>query len=158
MDKLEEHIIRNREELDRYTPSPVLWKRISKNIIKEKSPLIQWLSIAAMITIIIGTILVLFRPGGIMSDNKIAEGNFTTKTQNGSQLKETEIYYTGLANSIYLEATPLLERNPEIKRELSVDISQIDSICSEVKKDLKDILITKAMRLGFDTSKLIFIY
>ena len=55
-----------------------------------------------------------------------------------SQLKETEIYYNNLANSLYREATPMLTRNPEIEKELSTDISQIDSICSEIKKDLKD--------------------
>ena len=43
-----------------------------------------------------------------------------------------------LANSLYKEATPMLTRNPEIKKELVTDISQIDSICSEIKKDLKD--------------------
>ena len=32
----------------------------------------------------------------------------------------------------------MLTKNPEIEKELSADISQIDSICSEIKKDLKD--------------------
>jgi hypothetical protein len=58
--------------------------------------------------------------------------------QVSSQLKETEIYYNSLANSLYREATPLLTNNPEIEKELLTDISQIDSICSEIIKDLKD--------------------
>ena len=36
------------------------------------------------------------------------------------------------------EATPLLTKNPEIKKELNIDLSQLDSICSDLKKDLKD--------------------
>ena len=31
-----------------------------------------------------------------------------------------------------------LTANPEIQKELVTDISQLDSICSEIKKDLKD--------------------
>jgi len=53
-------------------------------------------------------------------------------------LKETEIYYSTLVNSLYMEATPLLTKNPEIKKELNTDLSQLDSICSDLKKDLKD--------------------
>jgi hypothetical protein len=55
-----------------------------------------------------------------------------------SHLKETEIYYNNLVNSLYREATPFLTSNPEIKKELNTDISQLDSICFEIKKDLKD--------------------
>lgn len=58
--------------------------------------------------------------------------------QTNPQLKETEIYYSNLVNSLYREATPLLTANPEIEKELTIDISQLDSICSEIKKDLKD--------------------
>ncbi len=32
----------------------------------------------------------------------------------------------------------MLARYPEIQKELFTDISQLDSICSEIKKDLKD--------------------
>jgi hypothetical protein len=53
-------------------------------------------------------------------------------------LKETETYYNTLVNSLYKEATPLLTNNPDIKKELNTDLSHIDSICVEIKKDLKD--------------------
>ena len=54
------------------------------------------------------------------------------------QLKETETYYNNLVNSLYKEATPLLTKNPEIKKELNIDLSHLDSICVDIKKDLKD--------------------
>ena len=138
MDKLEEHIMKNREEMDRYTPSQGVWKRIKKGLNKEKSPLYQWLSIAAMVTVIMGTVLVLFRPGQKLSGTDMERNSDARTIQVRSQLKETEFYYNTLATSIYHEAIPLLERNPEIKKELFIDISQLDSICSEIKKDLKD--------------------
>jgi hypothetical protein len=73
-----------------------------------------------------------------MSQKAIGESYYQTMIKASTQLKEAELYYNSLANSLYREATPLLTRNPEIEKELSIDISQIDSICSEIKKDLKD--------------------
>jgi hypothetical protein len=137
MDKLEEHIRRNREELDRYTPPAGIWRRVRKELKKEKSTAKQWLSIAAMIVVILGTALVLFRPEFRWSDSN-KENNNEQFTQLTPQLKETEIYYNNLVNSLYTEATPLLTNNPEIKKELNSDLSQLDSICSDLKKDLND--------------------
>jgi hypothetical protein len=138
MDKLEEHIKKNRDELDRYTPSPDIWKKIDRVMRKDKSQLRKWLSIAAMVVIILGSALVFFRPSNSLLINKNPSGNGEGQTSGNPQLKETEIYYNNLVNSLYLEATPLLTGNPEIKKELTIDISQLDSICSDIKKDLKD--------------------
>jgi len=138
MDKLEEHIRKNREDLDRYSPSSGTWKKIKRGLKKEKSPIIQWLSIAAMIVVILGTAAVFFRPGNRWSDTNREKNSDAGLTLANPQLKETEIYYNNLVNSLYREATPFLTGNPEIKKELNTDISQLDSICSEIKKDLKD--------------------
>jgi hypothetical protein len=138
MDKLEEHIRKNREDLDRYSPSKGIWKRIKRGLKKKKSPLTKWLSVAAMVIVILGTALVLLRPGTGWSDNGSRTSRDIRQIQNNPQLKETEIYYNNLINSLYREATPLMTGNPEIKKELNSDISQLDSICSEIKKDFKD--------------------
>ena len=98
----------------------------------------QWISIAAMIIVILGTAIVFFRPEYRMSDSIRGKNNGDGLTQINPQLKETEIYYNNLVNSLYKEATPLLTKNPEIKKELNTDLSQLDSICSDIKKDLKD--------------------
>lgn len=138
MDKLEEHIRKNREYLDRYSPSKSIWKRIKRGFNKEKSPLSHWLSVAAMVIVILGTALVLLRPGTRWSDTLSRISRDSRQIQDNPQLKETEIYYNNLINSLYREATPLMTGNPEIKKELNSDISQLDSICLEIKKDLKD--------------------
>jgi len=62
MDKFEEHIMKNREALDRYSPQTGIWKRIRKELKKKKSMKRQWIGIAAMIIVILGTAVVLFRP------------------------------------------------------------------------------------------------
>jgi len=138
MDKLEEHIRKNREDLDRYKPSSGVWKNIRKQTQKGKSNRYKWLSIAAMFIVILGTSLVIFRSINRWSDNNPKVSRDNGPSPDNPQLKETEIYYSNMVNSLYREATPLLTGNPDVKNELTTDISRLDSICIEIKRDLKD--------------------
>jgi len=138
MDKLEEHIRKNREDLDRYIPSSGIWKKIRRNINKENTQARKWLSIAAMFIVILGTALVFLKFGALRSGDGLHKNDDETITSQNTQLKETEIYYNNLVNSIYTEAKPLLTANPEIQKELVTDFSHLDSICADIKKDLKD--------------------
>ena len=138
MDKFEEHIMKNREALDRYNVPEDLWDGIRKKMKKENSINRQWLSIAAMFVVILGTALLLFRPVFRWSDSNRKSKNDGSLMQLNPQLKETEAYYNNLVNSLYSEATPLLTNNPEIRKELNTDLAHLDSICVDIKKDLKD--------------------
>jgi hypothetical protein len=138
MDKLEEYIRRNRELLDRYNPSSSIWSKISGKVRKDRTPVLKWISIAAMIIVILGSTLIFFNPGNLISYPKTNESNNKGPTRDNNQLRETEIYYTNMVNSLYREATPFLVGNPEIEKELVSDISLLDSICVEIKNDLKD--------------------
>lgn len=142
MDRLEEQIRQNREELDRRTPPAGIWEKIRKELRKGKTVSQRWISIAAMIVVILGTAIILFKPAHWLSgqDNK---KNTDELTQNDPQLRETEVYYNSLVHSLYKEAAPLLTNNPDIKKELNYDISHLDSICADLKKDLKDNISNK---------------
>lgn len=133
MDKLEEHIRKNREDLDKYNPPTGIWRRIKKELRMGKPMLSQWISLAAMIVVVLGTAIILLKPQLRWADKQ----NYST-SRTYPQLRETEIYYNNLINSLYKEAAPLLTNNPEVKKELSTDFLHIDSICSDIKKDLKD--------------------
>ncbi len=138
MDKLEEYIRKNREDLDRHKPAPVIWKRVTRELGEKRVSPGRWISVAAMITIIIGISVILLKPGNnrLFSDN--AEKYETDLAISNPNLKETEVYYTNMVNNLYREASPLLTANPELEKELNTDITQIDSICFEIRKDLKD--------------------
>jgi hypothetical protein len=138
MDKLEEHIRKNREYFDRYNPPAGIWRRIKVQLNNKRLSLNQWWSIAAIVVVILGTALVLYKPVLRLTLTNNSTGMDDRQITDNPQLKETEIYYKNLVNSLYREATPLLTGYPEIEKELNIDISQIDSICSEIKKDLKD--------------------
>jgi hypothetical protein len=138
MDKFEEHIRKIKRDLDIYDPDPDLWKRIKRELKKGRSITLEWISIAAMVIIVLGTAVVLFKPSIRPERNDYRISNSSGLNPDNSLLGETEIYYNNLVNSLYNKATPLLTNNPEIEKGLSDDLTRLDSICSEIKKDLKD--------------------
>jgi hypothetical protein len=138
MDKLEEHIRKNREDLDRYSPSKAVWKNIDSHINKRVFPLRRVLSVAAMFVVILATSALLIKSGLLKRFISGSEYSISDDVQVNSRIKETELYYNNLFNSLYREATPMLTGNPEINKELSTDISHLDSIYIEIKRDLKD--------------------
>jgi len=138
MDKLEEHIRKHREDLDRYTPPESIWKGVNNKLKRRTFSTRQWLSIAALITVILGTAVIFFKPEYRWADQQQQVRPNDELTQYPPQLKETEAYYNNLVNTLYSEATPMLTKNPEIRKELNTDLSHLDSICIDLKKDLKD--------------------
>ena len=137
MDRLEVFIRKNREDLDRYTPSPEIWDRISGTPrIGNARRRIIWLTSAAMIAVILGSAVFFY-----LGENRrsLVRNNAEAIIMKANPvLREAEIYYTSMYNNLINEATPLLTSNPEIEAELINDLSRIDSICSNIKKDLKD--------------------
>jgi hypothetical protein len=138
MDRLEEYIKNNRDDLDIYKPSPFLWKRISPGLKSDRLTARRWISVAASVAVLIATSVIFYHIGKEVRDS---EGSFTSGRVNARvspELKEAEAYYNKQVNMLFLEAAPLLTGNPDLKRELNYDISRIDSLYFEIRKDLKD--------------------
>jgi hypothetical protein len=133
MDKLEDYIRKHRLEMDIYKPSARVRNRIIREAAIKRGRNLKWIYLIATAAVVTGFAMIFLRPG-----NPDPERIYRAVSRSDNQLRETEIYYNDLANSIYREATPLLVNNPEIEKELSSDMSHIDSICKEIKKDLKD--------------------
>jgi hypothetical protein len=132
MDKLEQFIKENREELDRYQPRENVWRSIKTGLKTRRISIPPWLSAAAAVIIILGTSVILYSIYQKKNEGYAGSNGLT------SALRETEVYYNSLVNVLYTEAKPLLTGQPEIARELSTDMAQLDSICADIKKDLKD--------------------
>jgi len=131
---LEKFIRNHREELDKHTPSEKTWIKIESAIRKRRHPVFIALSAAAVIIIALG-IAALFKVTG----NRLPESkNSEALIKNDPQIRETELYYDNLVNDLFKEAMPLLTEYPDLEKELIIDLSQLDSICIEIKKDLKD--------------------
>jgi hypothetical protein len=138
MDRLENQIRKNREALDKYDPSPDVWKRIRSGCKSRKIYTLKWISIAAMFVIILGSAVVIFIYSDIGIPSKSEKILDARLRKTNPHLRETEIYYNNLLNSLYLEVAPLLTGHPEIEQELNSDISHIDSLCAGIKNDLRD--------------------
>lgn len=137
MDRLEDYIKKNRKDLDKYTPPVRIWDEISRSLRKGRISAVRWFSAAAMV-IVIFTTAALFYVAQNRKNNILAERENSVLLQTDPQLQETEIYYNTQVNYLFSEAIPLLNANPELKKELLSDMSHIDSLCSDIKNDLKD--------------------
>ena len=138
MDRLEEYIRKNRDDMDKYDPPEIIWKEIRKGTRNGRPNLFKWISVAAVIAVMLTT-AGLFYVGEIHRQSYLSgKGNDALLMKNNPQLRETEIYYNNLVNDLYNEATPLLSGFPDVEKELVSDMSQLDSICNDIKKDLHD--------------------
>jgi hypothetical protein len=54
------------------------------------------------------------------------------------ELREAEIYYTGLLNEKIGQIEPLLSVYPELGESLNQDLSELDSIYASLQQDLRD--------------------
>ncbi len=138
MNRLEEHIRKNREDLDRYTPPAETWDQISRELKRRKSLKTKWINIAAMAVVLLGITVLVSRQTGIFQSGGRGSRSGAAFENANPELREAEIYYTNLIKSLYIDATPLLNAHPEAEKELNIDIAQLDSICIDIKKDLKD--------------------
>jgi hypothetical protein len=128
MDKLERFVRENREHLDIYEPSPEVWEKIEGKRIYISRKLLLSISAAAVLTLILGTAMIIYSSANRKNRLSGLSG----------EIKEMEMFYNSMANTLYMQAKPMLTGQPEIERELDNDLQRIDNICIEIKKDLKD--------------------
>lgn len=136
MDRLEEFIRKNREALDANSPSADVWRKVSEEM-KPKRSVKRWLAAAASVAVIISISFIFYQIGKTSVNQELATAS-GKELPARLQLREAEAYYTNQVNALYNEAEPLLASNPELKSELNNDLSQIDSIYSDLKRDLRD--------------------
>jgi len=135
MDNIERYIKENREKMDIHEPDASLWGRIEKDLPGKRRSLITYLSRAAAVIIIAGAGLALI----LKTMSPSADENQSAM----NIVRETEQYYNSLIRSLYAEAEPMLTANPEINTELSTGMNELDSICANIRKDLKDNVATE---------------
>jgi hypothetical protein len=139
--RFEEFIRDNREEFDFREPDPKLWKKIEANIKPRR--VIDWKFIvsraAAVLIIFAASYMVhdlIDNNGRILLGRKLQQK--PAKEIIIPELQEAELYYSGLINEKLEEIKPILTSCPGIEEELNTDMSELDSLYSDLKKDLKD--------------------
>ena len=138
-DRLEKFISENRDQFDLHEPDEKLWAGIESNIQGKKTFRIGWKGVmwrAAAVILIFGASY------GIQEylhqRQAMMAGQEEEIINNIPELQEAEIYYTSLLNDKISQIGPLLEQNPELGESLQQDLSELDSIYSELQNDLRD--------------------
>jgi hypothetical protein len=136
-DKFEDFICDHGAEFDFHEPDPKLWKGIEKEIAHKK--VVKWrfyLTRAAVVALIFGASIIvqqLWLKKDIGASQKMKSASVEIP-----ELKEAEVYYSGLISEKMKEVKPLLTKNPSLEKELNTDLTELDSIYSGLKTDLKD--------------------
>ena len=132
-DRLEDFVRQNREQFDLREPDPSIWLKINpaNARMKERRPM-RWLRVAAAVAMIFAgsTAGIYFLTG------EKAETDHYSELYN--EIQETEQYYSQLVGQRYDELRPFLASDPAAEAMLSLDMTELDEVYSELKEDLKD--------------------
>lgn len=134
--KMKEFIDKNREAFDVHEPRENLWDQIDRRLDTRKKRIVlrTWLTRAA-------AILLLVAAGFGLSEYKhhVSVSKMADKTPElPAELRETQLYYETRVSARMNEMKPIFAAYPEVKEEINRDFSQLDSICVQLKADLKD--------------------
>jgi hypothetical protein len=141
-DKLEKFIIKNRDQFDDLEPGPGTWQKIEQN--QTKTVDLNWTRIlvrAAAIVVIFVSSYIFF--DHVTKDN--VEPMLTeTEVSNPEdirtyqELMEAEYYYTSMIEQRKEEFIQLSANNAPLRKEITVELKELDKIFRELKEDLKD--------------------
>lgn len=140
-DKFEDFIRDNRDKFDIRDPDPGLWSIIEKKqvLLKRRSRLRLIMQRAALIACIFAASYAVNEWVHRHRDNK----NQTLSETSGKDssipgLQQAESYYVGVVTQKMDELKPIMANCPLLKEELNQDMSELDSVYSDLKNDLKD--------------------
>ncbi|MCK4919767.1 MAG: hypothetical protein KAS71_01900 [Bacteroidales bacterium] len=139
-DKLEEFIKENRAEFDLFIPEKKVWGKLKSDNklrpIKSRKIIRALYRVAA--AILIFTASYAFHEFMDIRENNIANTRDNDIYKLIPELQETEFYYNNLVNLKMDELQPFLTKFPGLEAEVHLDFSELDSIYSSLKDDLKD--------------------
>ncbi len=138
-DNLEDFIRSNKDQLDIYEPSDKVWEHIAKaNSSKKVVSLYRVryaVGIAASVAFLIGIFFF------INQSDSLDRKNTTVATNQEiiiPELQEVEDYYNLQMNKKLVVLEKYSDQFPEIEQEVRYDLAELDSVCAELKRDLKD--------------------
>jgi hypothetical protein len=139
-DRLEEFIKENRSGFDIHEPAEHLWDKIRK---REEEPIFRGHRVRQRF-IQAAAVAAVFLLSWMANDyidyrhDKKTEKQADQVYEAVPELKETEIYYNSLVNEKMDELKPWFSKMPGLSTEVNGDLSELDSVYSSLKQDLRD--------------------
>jgi hypothetical protein len=138
-DKFEKFIAENREAFEFHDPDPKIWNRIESNLrFKNKPGWKQILQRVAVVAVIFAASYVVNEMVHRYKQGELKADHAATKNYAVPGLTEAETYYTNLLNQKMDELKPVMANCPALAEELNYDMSELDSVYTDLKKDLED--------------------
>jgi len=134
-DSFEKFIVENRDRFDNLKPDVSVWNKLKKELYKSRS--FSWQVFLRRAAIVI----VIFAASYFTNEmiHRLNKGSVIAAKENAIPgLSEAEAYYTNLVNQKLDELKPVIANCPSIQEELDYDMSELDSVYFDLKKDLKD--------------------
>jgi hypothetical protein len=141
-DRLEQLVEDNRDSFDSITPeqAEIVWKKIGDKR-KEKQGrkiFLRYIYRAAAVVLIFGLSYAFHDFIDRRKETRLAKDHMSDVYKQLPELKEAERYYSNLVSGKMEEIKPFLANNPGIKKDVNMDLLELDSIYSSLKNDLKD--------------------
>jgi len=128
-DRFEEYIKGHRQDFDMLEPDDRLWEGIEKKMDGPKKLKFKYYFSRAAAVAAIFVFSFVLQKYFFRVRNNITEI---------PELREAELYYTGLIQTKLNTVEPMLAKYPDIERDLKNDLSELDSVYNELKEDLND--------------------
>jgi len=140
-DKLEKYIIDHRSQFDDQDPDPEIWERVETR--KSLVIRINWKDIAWKAAAVAAIFVASYFFHDYMASRNQPFQSFMSKNAGDvspmvSELIEAEAYYSSQIDRKKDEVFRLTASNPEVRREIDMEMVDLDRVFSELKKDLKD--------------------
>jgi hypothetical protein len=134
-DSFEKFVHENRSRFDNLEPDIAVWNKLKDRLPKSKS--FSWSLFLRRAAIVI----VIFTASYFANELIHRFNNDSSVLVNKNAipgLSEAEAYYAGLVIQKMNELKPVIENCPSLQEELNYDLSELDSVYVELKRDLKD--------------------
>ena len=139
-DRLEKYIEDNRNEFDMREPSADLWNKIAAN---QNQPKVRRLNASVLWRV--AAVIVIFLTGFLVQEIRYNIGGDNTLQMAQEkqevvipELQETEAYYAHQVSMMMNEVERYSVNDPGIYEEVKYDLTELDSVYSELKEDLKE--------------------
>jgi uncharacterized protein (UPF0333 family) len=144
-DKLEKFIINHRDDFDDLTPDPKIWEKVGKGNRNARVRSIRWQRIILRVAAVLLIFIASYFFHDFLSNHKSAVKQKQQQSEvmpSGSNmartLTEAEAFYSSQINSKKEEIFRFAGTHSEITHEVNVEFSQLDSVYTQLKRDLKD--------------------
>jgi hypothetical protein len=139
MEKMEEFIRNNREAFDVHDAPDKLWAKVEQRLKNKRRAGFWklWLQRAAIFILIFS---LAFAVSEYIHTPKSRQTALVVEKDQGmpQEIKETQAYYESEIYSRMNEMKPMFASYPGMEEEVNKDFTRLDSICADLKKDLKD--------------------